>query len=241
MSISRKLPKLRGQGATEYLVLLAVVLIIALVAVALLAFLPGTASDSRVAESQGYWSSATPLAITASSASRDPYSTIHYPFLKIQNTGSDPIRLKQIVAGTSTLTTYTNTVTASTNNPLTDILIAPGKSICFGGFNSGCPYLIRMVPSGSTYSGSDGLAGLSTMCDPTTGSGVFTVENLGFVFDKIHGSSMTTMRMDGAASLVSTCGSCTYVTGGGYYATAYTWSGGFAGVYFTGSTGRGCG
>ncbi|MFA6907406.1 MAG: hypothetical protein WC263_01105 [Candidatus Micrarchaeia archaeon] len=45
----------RGQGATEYLVLLAVVLIVALVSVALLGFFPGMASDARMTQSQSYW------------------------------------------------------------------------------------------------------------------------------------------------------------------------------------------
>ena len=54
---------LRGQGATEYLVLLAVVLIVALVSVALLGFFPGMAMDSRLAQSKMYWSSASPVAI----------------------------------------------------------------------------------------------------------------------------------------------------------------------------------
>jgi hypothetical protein len=44
-----------GQGATEYLVLLAVVLIIALVGIALLGFFPGTANDSAISSSQLYW------------------------------------------------------------------------------------------------------------------------------------------------------------------------------------------
>jgi hypothetical protein len=56
---------LRGQGATEYLVLLAVVLIVALVSVALLGFFPGMASDARIAQSQSYWrGQARPFAIT---------------------------------------------------------------------------------------------------------------------------------------------------------------------------------
>ena len=45
----------RGQGATEYLVLLAVVLIVALVSVALLGFFPGMAADARITQSQTYW------------------------------------------------------------------------------------------------------------------------------------------------------------------------------------------
>ena len=45
----------KGQGATEYLVLLAVVLIIALVSIALLGFFPGLAGDARKTQSDSYW------------------------------------------------------------------------------------------------------------------------------------------------------------------------------------------
>ncbi|MCX6770540.1 MAG: hypothetical protein NTX79_00640 [Candidatus Micrarchaeota archaeon] len=55
---------IHGQGATEYLVLLAVVLIVALVSVALLGFFPGMASDARITQSQTYWrGQAKPFAI----------------------------------------------------------------------------------------------------------------------------------------------------------------------------------
>ena len=55
---------MKGQGATEYLVLLAVVLIIALVSVSLLGFFPGLASDAKITQSTTYWSGeARPLAI----------------------------------------------------------------------------------------------------------------------------------------------------------------------------------
>ena len=50
-----KISHLRGQGATEYLVLLAVVLIIALVSIALLGFFPGLASDAKITQSASYW------------------------------------------------------------------------------------------------------------------------------------------------------------------------------------------
>ncbi len=46
---------LRGQGATEYLVLLAVVLIIALVSIALLGFFPGIVPDAKITQSTSYW------------------------------------------------------------------------------------------------------------------------------------------------------------------------------------------
>ncbi|MCX6771961.1 MAG: hypothetical protein NTX79_07970 [Candidatus Micrarchaeota archaeon] len=60
----------RGQGATEYLVLLAVVLIVALVSVALLGFFPGMAADARITQSQTYWrGQASPFAILDASVS----------------------------------------------------------------------------------------------------------------------------------------------------------------------------
>jgi hypothetical protein len=55
---------MRGQGATEYLVLLAAVLIIALVSLALLGFFPGMASDAKISQSSSYWrSEAKPFSI----------------------------------------------------------------------------------------------------------------------------------------------------------------------------------
>jgi hypothetical protein len=61
---------MRAQGATEYLVLLAVVLIIALVSIALLGFFPGLASDARITQSTSYWrGEARPFAILEHTAS----------------------------------------------------------------------------------------------------------------------------------------------------------------------------
>ena len=44
-----------AQGATEYLVLLAVVLIVALIGVALVGFVPGVSSDAKISQSNQYW------------------------------------------------------------------------------------------------------------------------------------------------------------------------------------------
>jgi len=56
---------MRAQGATEYLVLLAVVLIIALVSIMLLGYFPGMATDAKITQSNAYWrGDARPFAIT---------------------------------------------------------------------------------------------------------------------------------------------------------------------------------
>ena len=54
---------LRAQGATEYLVLAAVVLVIGLVAISLLGFFPGTTGDIQSSSSQAYWASARPTGV----------------------------------------------------------------------------------------------------------------------------------------------------------------------------------
>jgi hypothetical protein len=54
----------KGQGATEYLTILAVVLVIAIVAIVLMGFFPGLTGDSKMAQSSSYWRLATPFGIT---------------------------------------------------------------------------------------------------------------------------------------------------------------------------------
>lgn len=54
--------KMRGQGSTEYLVLLAVVLVIGLVAISLISQ-PPAASESMQMESKAYWLSSSPISI----------------------------------------------------------------------------------------------------------------------------------------------------------------------------------
>ncbi|MEM3030472.1 MAG: class III signal peptide-containing protein [Candidatus Micrarchaeia archaeon] len=53
----------RGQGSTEYLVLLAVALIIALVVIGLLGWFPGLAGGARETQSKAYWKGANPFGI----------------------------------------------------------------------------------------------------------------------------------------------------------------------------------
>jgi len=66
----------RGQGATEYLVLLAVVLIIALVSIMLLGYFPGMATDAKITQSSAYWrGDVRPFAITEVSINSTGYGS----------------------------------------------------------------------------------------------------------------------------------------------------------------------
>ncbi|MFA5246323.1 MAG: hypothetical protein WC408_00345 [Candidatus Micrarchaeia archaeon] len=59
----------RGQGATEYLVILGAVLLVALVIVSLLGWFPSLGGSTKEQQSKSYWSSASPFAITTSKVS----------------------------------------------------------------------------------------------------------------------------------------------------------------------------
>jgi hypothetical protein len=89
----------KGQGATEYLVLLAVVLIIALVAIALLGFFPSLAGTARITQSKAYWEGATPIAIKNYKIDGNDTSVE----LELQNTANTKIKITDIsFDGTST-------------------------------------------------------------------------------------------------------------------------------------------
>jgi len=91
--------KMLGQGATEYLVLLAVVLIVALVSVALLGFFPGMASDAQITQSQAYWQGASPIAVSEVAARHSVAWGSSVFSMKLTNMGVYPIRITKIVGG----------------------------------------------------------------------------------------------------------------------------------------------
>ncbi|MEW6329075.1 MAG: class III signal peptide-containing protein [Candidatus Micrarchaeota archaeon] len=80
----------RGQGSTEYLVLLAVALIIALVVIGLLGWFPGLTGGAQEQQSRAYWKSATPLSILDYKISG---TTVTFD---IQNSGSDKVTLRNV-------------------------------------------------------------------------------------------------------------------------------------------------
>ena len=84
---------MKGQGATEYLVLLAVVLMIALVSIALLGFFPGLAGDAKKTQSDSYWKSSRPFGILEHSQSSATLS------LLVQNNDPDLRTITNISAG----------------------------------------------------------------------------------------------------------------------------------------------
>jgi len=132
--------KMRGQGATEYLVLLAVVLIIALVSIALLGFFPGLATDAKITQSASYWKGeARPFAILENSISTTAGTLI------LQNVDA---------SGTYTVTNVTLSNTAGTlsSSNTTSIPIGPGATsqVNFAGI-SAAGQIAAGATQGSVY------------------------------------------------------------------------------------------
>lgn len=203
----------RGQGATEYLVLLAVVLVIALVGIALLGFFPGTASDAQIAESEIYWKSASPIAIaewagaTVYSPSSPQDSMI---YLRLRNTGPYPIRLAKVIGGDSYITQYIYTATWTYTN-ISAIYLAPGEETCLGwgwdGSSSICPeHQIRFEAKAVCADCNPWVRGATSLCQNSSSApGVLTVPNFGFEYVQYIEGQQITKRQIGAKPLIARC------------------------------------
>ncbi|MEM2137757.1 MAG: hypothetical protein QW568_01595 [Candidatus Anstonellaceae archaeon] len=194
----------RGQGATEYLVMLGIVLIVALVVASLINFYPGTVSDNQLVENQLYWRNAKPLAV---------YDIIAYPnvvatytsdvAMTIKNTGDYPITLIKIFGDNASGAERPATMYADENGiyyPLSGITIMPGKSVCFGhrtglGITTGnCPkrsvaLKVDSVPSYVEFGG-------AVACK-SDGTGIAKVIDFGFEYNETIGGKMITKRQVG--------------------------------------------
>ena len=196
----------KGQGATEYLVLLAVVLIVALVSVALLGFFPSMASDAQITQSQMYWQSASPIAITEWGARfvTDVGNYTHF-YVRIRNTGSYPIRLTTLLAnGKSTATMCTANWGCS--GAYTSIYIYPGEEKTLGPpqYFPGIP---NLGAGNNTFFVLDFLmpGAVSANCSRTEPYGTAVVNNFGFVYIQYMEGTQITKKEIGTKPIVIKC------------------------------------
>ncbi len=80
----------KGQGATEYLVILGAVLLVAMVVIALLGWFPQVGGPGRERESESYWKTATPFSITAFKVMNGT------ALLVLANRGSDSLNVTEM-------------------------------------------------------------------------------------------------------------------------------------------------
>ena len=207
---------LRGQGATEYLVLLAVVLIIALVGIALLGFFPGTASDAQMTESKLYWQSVNPIVIIEWSARTWSGNGLTYPYLRIKNNGQYPIRITAVIGQDGgRVTTFWTSTNGACNPSSTGFwnigdyyYMAPGEEKYFAWTGSAlggipCDYQIQFI-TGATSGNSVG--GATSVCrNSTTDSGYVEIKNLGFEYVTYIEGQQITKRQAGTKPVIIKC------------------------------------
>ena len=195
----------RAQGATEYLVLLAVVLIIALVAIALLGFFPGTASDAQLRESELYYESASPVSIIdlpgAYYSNLWGLNTTNLMIIRIRNSGTYPVRITRIIGGGAEVLQYYS----GTYNNLS-IYLAPGEETCIGNHNMPqCnSWSLQYEPATIAAPYGNVLNGTSTRCD-TQGRGVLTIKNFGFAYTQYVEGQQITKKQAGTKDLLVKC------------------------------------
>jgi hypothetical protein len=200
-SVRRQIGPQLGQGATEYLVLLAVVLIVALVSVALLGFFPGMASDAQITQTQAYWQSATPVAIVETSAAVYVAAPVYTElYVRIRNAGGYPIRINKILdqSGGYIGQFYDND--AGYRKNITDYYyMAPGEEKYFGlkSYFPGLPddreVAIRTAAGSSLHI----LGGASSICAAGATPGTLVLNNFGFEYTLYVEGQQITKRQVG--------------------------------------------
>jgi len=204
--------KLFGQGATEYLVLLAVVLIVALVSVALLGFFPGMASDAQVAQSQAYWQSAQPISILESAMRLEAPATVR-TYMRFRNSGAYPIRITGIIGADGWKSTlFYGSLQggcgfADTNYNISDYYyLSPGQEEYFGIRSiHGTPCDKRIYLTTSSTSASV-IGGASSICqNSATSPGMIDYKSFGFEYIAYIDGQQITKRQIGKDFLVK-CG-----------------------------------
>jgi len=202
---------LAGQGATEYLVLLAVVLIVALVSVALLGFFPGMASDAQMMQSIAYWSSASPIAIEE----MDAYWGVVWGFniltISIKNSGAYPVRITKVLGGNGknasmfichgVSTGFCSPTNAGFN--ISDYyILAPGEKKMFDMNRFGFFWTFAESDAGFGSQYLNFKAG-SSICENSASSpGTLIINNFGFEYIEYIDGQQITKRQIGAKPLV---------------------------------------
>ena len=214
-SIAGEVPDMKAQGATEYLVLLAVVLIVALVSVALMGFFPGMASDAQITQSQTYWQSASPIAIIETSARAYSANLVTYQYMKLRNIGMYPIRITGVYGDDGAKATQFYADAQAGCNPSV-----------YGAYNMGDSDYFYIPPGGEMYISSPNFHG-TTFCrrqffissysstttvkgtllcqNSNTSPGIAEVKSFGFEYIEYVEGQQITKRQMGARPLIIKC------------------------------------
>ena len=103
---------MKGQGTTEYLIILAVIIVIALVVVGVMGWFPGLAIGITENQSRAYWKSTSPFAITDWLIT----STAEEATVSLQNLTTDKIQVTEITIDGVTMEIMDANISAGDTN-----------------------------------------------------------------------------------------------------------------------------
>ena len=214
---------MKAQGATEYLVLLAVVLIVALVSVALLGFFPGMASDAQETQSKMYWSSASPISIVEVAA-RHLHNTAGSPevnhtiiYLRIKNNGPYQISITKILASGNSISVINTGNWGPTPSLSGRVVLSPGEEFYFGdrlNYFPGVPdrgtgnrnfFFFCTDSCWGLGSATFPIATSTSYCSRTQPYGSLIVDGFGFEYIQYIEGQQITKRQVGAKPLIVKC------------------------------------
>ena len=115
----------KGQGATEYIVVLAIVLMVALVVVGLLGFFPSFSTNTQITEYDQYWSVQRPLAVL-DAAQLATGNTAQNATFSIRNQGTSSVSITRFNVSLSPAGSAQVGIGTPGNN--SSFTLAPGDS-----------------------------------------------------------------------------------------------------------------
>jgi uncharacterized protein (UPF0333 family) len=122
----------KGQGTTEYLIILAVIIVIALVVAGVMGWFPGMSSGIGESQSKAYWSTTSPIAIDnwkiASTGAMFTLKNVGTNKLIVTDMNVNGVVLNladiTLTAGSTATTTESNALTCVTGEPFSyDVVI----------------------------------------------------------------------------------------------------------------------
>lgn len=132
----------KGQGTTEYLIILAVIIVVALVVAGIMGFFPGLGTGISESQSKAYWQSTSPLAITQYDISSTDADFV------FRNQTTDKVNITNV------------TLDGVSIGTITDANIVAGSQVTVSGLSVTCttgePYQYDVVV---TYDVTNGLTG----------------------------------------------------------------------------------
>jgi len=182
---------IRGQGATEYLVILGAVLLVSIVVVSAMSSSTTSQSSMKQQQSQAYWSGLSPIKVLSSKVVDSNL------VLQLQNTGSATVRLDDIRVGGTALPIYPYGAG--------DYY---GPAYCSrpnDNFSATMTCALLLGPGETAYVAAQGaISGSSPVVD-CAGKASTEVSNVQFAYS-LSSSSITNIILKGDKPLVTSCG-----------------------------------